>query len=37
MVELNLGNFITIGLIAFAGVWLLNRGLSKVGYPQYQA
>jgi hypothetical protein len=31
----DLANFIGIGLIAFATVWLIDRGLRKVGYPTW--
>lgn len=36
-IKINLTNFITIGLIAYASVWLLNKGIDAAGYGQYKA
>ncbi len=36
-VRIDLANFITVSLIAFVGVWIINRGLDKAGFPQYKA
>ncbi len=36
-VRIDLANFITISLIAFVGVWIINRGLDKAGFSQYKA
>ena len=30
-------NFITIGLMAYVGVWLVNKALDKAGKPQWKA
>jgi len=35
--RVSLDTFITVGLMAFVFVWLINRGLSYAGYQQYQA
>lgn len=37
MVQPNLTNLITIGLIAYVGVWLINKGLDAAGKPQWKA
>ncbi len=36
-VRVNVSNFIAIGLIAFIGVWVINRVLIRAGKPQYVA
>lgn len=36
-VRIDLANVVTISLIAFVGVWVINRGLAKVGQTQWQA
>jgi len=36
-VRIDLGNVITISLVAFVGIWLINRGLDKAGLTQYKA
>ncbi len=36
-VRIDLANFITVSLIAFVGVWIINRGLDKAGFSQYKA
>jgi hypothetical protein len=35
--KINLSNTITVMLIGFLGVWVINRGLSKAGLTQWQA
>lgn len=35
--KMGVGNIVTVGLIAFASVWLINRGLAKVGKTSLQA
>lgn len=36
-VRINLTNLIAVGLMAFAFVWLANKGLAAVGKPDWQA
>jgi len=36
-IRIDLGNIITISLVAFVGVWLINRGLDKTGLTQFKA
>lgn len=36
-VRIDLANVITISLVGFVGVWLINRGLSKAGLDQFKA
>lgn len=36
-VRIDVANFVTISLVAFAGVWLINRGLDKFGLTQWKA
>jgi hypothetical protein len=36
-IRLDLANFLTISLAAFAGVWLINRGLEKAGLTSFKA
>lgn len=36
-VRIDLANVITISLIAFAGVWVINRALDKLGQSQFKA
>lgn len=36
-VRIDLANVITISLVAFVGVWVINRALAKVGQSQWQA
>ena len=36
-VRIDVANVITIGLVAFVGVWLINRGLRAVGKSQWGA
>lgn len=28
-------NIVMVGLIAFISVWLIDRGMRKIGYPQW--
>lgn len=36
-VRIDLANVITISLVAFVGVWLINKGLDKTGLSQFKA
>jgi len=36
-VRIDLANAITITLVAFVGVWVINRGLDKVGMGAWKA
>jgi len=36
-VRIDLANVVTISLIAFVGVWVINRALAKTGQTQWQA
>lgn len=36
-IRIDLANVITISLIGFVGVWLINKGLTKAGLSQYTA
>lgn len=36
-VRIDVANVITISLVAFVGVWLINRGLKKAGLDQWSA
>ncbi len=36
-VRIDVANVITIGLVAFVGVWLINRGLRAAGKSQWGA
>ncbi len=36
-VRINLTNFITVGAMAFVGVWLINKGLAYAGKQNWQA
>lgn len=36
-VRIDLANVITISLVAFVGVWVINHGLAKLGQQQWQA
>jgi len=36
-VRIDLANVITISLVAFVGVWLINRGLTAANLSQYKA
>lgn len=35
--RINLRSVVTIGLLAFASVWVVNRGLSYAGMTNWQA
>jgi hypothetical protein len=36
-VRIDLANVITISLVAFVGVWVINRALDKTGMGQWKA
>lgn len=36
-VRIDLGNVITISLVAFVGVWVINRAMDKLNLSQYKA
>jgi hypothetical protein len=36
-IRIDIANVITIGLVAFVGVWLINKGLGIAGMSQYAA
>lgn len=36
-VQVNLTNFIAIGLMAYTAVWVINKGITMAGYPQFKA
>lgn len=36
-VRIDLANVLTISLVAFLGVWVINRGLGKFGMTNWQA
>lgn len=36
-IRIDLANVVTIGLVGFAGVWLINRALRRAGLSQYAA
>lgn len=36
-VRIDVGNVITISLVAFAGVWLINRAMVKFGKANWKA
>lgn len=36
-VRIDLANVITISLVAFVGVWVINRALGYAGQTQWQA
>ena len=35
--RIDITNVVTIGLVAFVSVFLVNRALTLAGYPQYKA
>lgn len=37
MLEINLGNFVSVGVAAFIFVWVANRLLAKAGLTSYEA
>lgn len=36
-VRINLTNFLAVGIMAFVGVWAINRGLKATNMGQYTA
>lgn len=36
MKMLNFGDFVKIGVMAYAFIWIANRGLDKVGLGQFK-
>jgi hypothetical protein len=36
-VRIDLANVVTIGLVGFLGVWVINRGLTKLNFAQWKA
>lgn len=34
---LNVADFVKVGLMAYAFIWLANRGLDKVGLAQFKS
>ena len=36
-IRIDVANVITIGLVAFVGVWLINRGLKAANMAQWSA
>lgn len=36
-IRVNLTNILTIGIIAYLGVYAINRGLTMAGVPQFRA
>lgn len=36
-VKINLTNFIAVGLMAYAAVWAINKGLDKAGMAGWKA
>ena len=36
-VRIDLGNVITISLVAFVGVWVINKALDKFNLTQFKA
>jgi hypothetical protein len=36
-IRIDLANILTISLVGFLGVWVINRGLKKAGLTQYAA
>lgn len=36
-VRISLPNMIAIGLMAYVGVWVINKGLTKAGLSQWKA
>jgi hypothetical protein len=35
--RIDLANVVTISLVGFLGVWVINRALVKTGFAQYKA
>jgi len=36
-IRINVTNFLTIGLMSFVAVYVINKGLEYAGKPQYKA
>ncbi len=36
-IRIDVANVVTISLVAFVGVWLINRGLTKANLAQFKA
>lgn len=36
-IKIDIANVITISLVAFVGVWVINRGLEKAGKGDWRA
>ncbi len=36
-IRIDVANVVTISLVAFVGVWLINRGLTKTNFAQFKA
>lgn len=36
-IRIDVSNVVTIALVSFVGVWLINRGLKMAGQSQYAA
>lgn len=36
-VRINLTNFIAVGLMAYAAVWAINKGLDRAGFGAWKA
>jgi hypothetical protein len=36
-IRIDVANVVTIALVSFVGIWLINKGLSVAGLSQYQA
>lgn len=36
-IRVDLANVLTISLVGFLGVWLINRGLNAAGFSQWSA
>lgn len=34
-IRINLSNFVAVGLMAFIGVWAINKGLKAAGQSQW--
>lgn len=36
-IRIDVANVITIGLVAFVGIWLINKGLGMAGFGKFAA
>lgn len=36
-IRIDVANVITIALVAFVGIWLINKGLGAAGFGQFSA